>query len=1354
MGTTEQVANPSGANTIPPRIQGPPVFLPGGDGATICQQPPGRHIHATQPCNGVVQPTPTTTQAVRIGLSENYGSVAPDIVVDAGPSPDKVLENNNHIETVYQSDSVEGDIPVTDGIISELLSQSVSALVDCADIEETRDLLLEQCLRESTEHIARESLSAERQSQTNELLALDLTADIKVNTLHDNQSTIQSANVSHGRQDSLTPPSSSHSTPRPVLRRPRSVRKLSESSRDSNPQPSPTPSPQPPPRTRSTKRKSFTPRETSLESQSSVQSFVSSSRKELEFDSESRAGSDPTRDPQDIILSDHPNQPEIQTIVADKVQKSEEICAQELTDQFSVPPKPPPRLKKRKRLSQASQLCQSVDVNHSDSHEPVIRSHSLPDDSFVYQNCAFQPTEDKIEENTQLKSDLLSEIQTVLSEHSDENISVIQITGPSGDDTDLTVKYQDSLDVDIPSNPENIRSDLLKSQSSENLYVNIIQVGDQVDEVKTIEHEQDMDAMEKKNDLEKLRSQFFGKKSSRVEHNLEGDGINTTATSTLISLSSDYANQQPGVSDASSGVGSSSTLIQFSSGDQIVPNPDSDSLYGLIKRQKDGVSVLPDPVPAATNKSSIILDLDEHQNLQREFVVPEVVPVDVIPHPSTTTQSFTVPDGSSGPHGVTLPEVSLVPEVVTAAEIPLVPEPVILPDVHLMPEPIVLPEFPLVPEPFTPPEVPIVPEPVTLAEVPLVPQQIALPEATLVPEPITLPMMPFMPEPVTLPEVPLVPEPFTLPEEPVALHVLPQPINVLDKEPRKTSRIVLDLDNFSNQSELDCFTVNDNNNSAKESSTDRAIEQPALKSKILLDLDEIQIVPGSVVAHMEEANAPFGESLVHLGEPPAHLLGELPALQVEPPVHQGEPLAHLLIDTSVPELGQIDDQEGEHEVSDVLSPASPLSPSLAWGKAEDSDMSEGEDNFTATFVPGAEVPQEWPIAGAHEDEDENEDSGIVLMSYQQKTMSPDLLDFNGQGENTREKGQGQRLSVSGSQDSFDLLGSLTDSTDWDKMKLEVTGDMTSPDTGLHGVSVEQSTSDLLAGIPAPPGFNMNDNIMTSDLNDLDVLAGGDKVVLSSQAEKQVSSAAMMEDNNSGHGPSAHDLIGQFYSTDDSVKPLMKDDQSSLIIVTPDTSVPDTGPVERPQSITTDVAASRESLHLDLNRTATPSPEPKRLDPEHPDGDMDPLTGLRKTTPLSPIDKARLFMEGTELTYKVTKKDSDDSSTPLSPEQVALSLSLTHERHEIMDAVRMRTKRMDSWTGDTIEVDSNKSKSSSERKYEERKKRLEMEKRGELFVEKVEEDDLTPFERMMLEENVKSLFETASKFKLFTFYWGI
>ncbi len=100
--------------------------------------------------------------------------------------------------------------------------------------------------------------------------------------------------------------------------------------------------------------------------------------------------------------------------------------------------------------------------------------------------------------------------------------------------------------------------------------------------------------------------------------------------------------------------------------------------------------------------------------------------------------------------------------------------------------------------------------------------------------------------------------------------------------------------------------------------------------------------------------------------------------------------------------------------------------------------------------------------------------------------------------------------------------------------------------------------------------------------------------------------------------------------------------------------------------------------------------------------MDPVTGLKKTGLITPVDKAHKFVQNTEPSFRVKRKD-DASTTPGSGPK---SKELENQRKTLLDSMRVRRKKMEAWVPEYEENNKNTyqpSKTESEMKYEERKK---------------------------------------------------
>lgn len=88
--------------------------------------------------------------------------------------------------------------------------------------------------------------------------------------------------------------------------------------------------------------------------------------------------------------------------------------------------------------------------------------------------------------------------------------------------------------------------------------------------------------------------------------------------------------------------------------------------------------------------------------------------------------------------------------------------------------------------------------------------------------------------------------------------------------------------------------------------------------------------------------------------------------------------------------------------------------------------------------------------------------------------------------------------------------------------------------------------------------------------------------------------------------------------------------------------------------------------------------------------MDPITGLRKTGPISAVDKAVKFVATTEPSFRVKIKD-------------AVAEQVEGERATLIDSMRVRRKKLDSWVpGDEVLSPTESPKTMSEIMYEQRK----------------------------------------------------
>ena len=95
-----------------------------------------------------------------------------------------------------------------------------------------------------------------------------------------------------------------------------------------------------------------------------------------------------------------------------------------------------------------------------------------------------------------------------------------------------------------------------------------------------------------------------------------------------------------------------------------------------------------------------------------------------------------------------------------------------------------------------------------------------------------------------------------------------------------------------------------------------------------------------------------------------------------------------------------------------------------------------------------------------------------------------------------------------------------------------------------------------------------------------------------------------------------------------------------------------------------------------------------------DPTMDPITGLRKTGSVTPVDKAIRFVATTEPTFRMTKKLDPD-----------IGKELESERETLMDSMRVRRKKLDTWVpGVELEDTNPQYKTESEIRYEQRKNR--------------------------------------------------
>lgn len=126
--------------------------------------------------------------------------------------------------------------------------------------------------------------------------------------------------------------------------------------------------------------------------------------------------------------------------------------------------------------------------------------------------------------------------------------------------------------------------------------------------------------------------------------------------------------------------------------------------------------------------------------------------------------------------------------------------------------------------------------------------------------------------------------------------------------------------------------------------------------------------------------------------------------------------------------------------------------------------------------------------------------------------------------------------------------------------------------------------------------------------------------------------------------------------------------------------------------------------------------------------MDPVTGLRKTNISDPVGKALKFVQDTEPSFRVKKKvhnnniDEDNEENSYLTGFKTRAQEIQEERQEILDSMKIKKKNFDNWfpesdspnrandvsyyyAVDDHGVDFAKS-AESERKYEERKKKLQ------------------------------------------------
>ncbi len=378
-------------------------------------------------------------------------------------------------------------------------------------------------------------------------------------------------------------------------------------------------------------------------------------------------------------------------------------------------------------------------------------------------------------------------------------------------------------------------------------------------------------------------------------------------------------------------------------------------------------------------------------------------------------------------------------------------------------------------------------------------------------------------------------------------------------------------------------------------------------------------------------------------------------------------------------------------VTDLDSPqSSTVSPNWDLQRGEDSDDTDHEGGFQATFFPGGENTD------ASQPSDDPNDSGIVLIGYQ------------------RQNGGKEPGKSAGSTDLWkDSQVTSVDTT-------QRPSDISSEDEKLPALPTTPP--------PPPPGFGGLSAHPITVTTQVSGNAGGDNLLMRGQVSSDISRLRGEVEGRHDTGPAStlprpHSLplepapsshpatarqalsVGDSFDRDTLFTELVGGDiiQSSLYTAARTTTLPPTST----RSSGTDAGPSM--------RDSQPRDSLAKSEPPDLVTDMDPLTGLRITGVSSPVEKARRFVESTESTMKVRKKDGD-SGDPLSPDQIQISKELEMERAEILQRTRVRAKKMDTWMStDQNQPSSYKEsqygnisgteKSESERKYEERKKKM-------------------------------------------------
>ena len=552
---------------------------------------------------------------------------------------------------------------------------------------------------------------------------------------------------------------------------------------------------------------------------------------------------------------------------------------------------------------------------------------------------------------------------------------------------------------------------------------------------------------------------------------------------------------------------------------------------------------------------------------------------------------------------------------------------------------------------------------------------------------------------------------FSMPDR--SSQVLPDHTEGVDFDMPHTSKIVLTLDEDMYASESNDHDeplvetlvdidsgVNDADLIDNSGSERVNLDNAGLQSGMYLDVDPQQYSPGieyTALPLIPSHGRPFEEDIQTTYLPPPTTSTSMELFLTNPSSKQNS--NELTVNTG-----------GGADMLDSLNISRTSS-------ERDSDLSDNEGTFQATFEPSRHFDSYDEDTYAIFKEANHDDSGIVLVSYQQKDSEADtpavelksvtpkvddseavksFIDFFASGPSTPKKDivkstsepkkASSSMSLTLKQPNY-ASNVLVDTSDKPVMPTLV--DPLQPD-----IAPSQSPADMIDNSVIPPLPDTPPPVLgTTDLSVISTSRGPPPdTSLSAVATVNVSPdpVGSWPDSTAGKDKDilSHSVALEVDSTQshsDNVKDLHSlmclESNSSVYTASPESSVGKVSQQTGPLVI----------LGVD-----------PRVDTHTPPPTMDPVTGLKKTGLSSPVEKAIQFVERTEPVIRIKKKNSKDNEPP-DPERVALYQEIAHERHSIMNELRIKPKRMTTWVAD--EDGQYSGKTESERKYEERKKRL-------------------------------------------------